>query len=595
MASIGIDLGTTNTRFSFFHNDKIEIITNDMGNKMTPTYIAFTENGCLFGDEAKDQSIINPQNTIFNFLRFVGKKFTDPDIQKDIINLPFKVISNDKDQPLFVVETQNETKQISVDELVTMFLSYVKKVIEKQINNKIGSTIITIPSCYNTNQRFCIKKAAEKAGFTFFSLVNTSLLSMLYFNNIEKSDDDFYALSFDFGGGTLDVTLVSIYSGMIEALATAGNDHLGGEDFNNSLIDYFADRFNEKYKCDIRQSPRALLKLRYACETAKRTLSTYSSARIDCDSIYEEHNLVDKISLQLFEDMNDELLNSTMIPVKKVLKDANVSKDEILHIVLFGESYKIHLIEQLFRELFNGKKVYKVINPGESGVYGAAFQSGLVSIENQNSNLFKDFLILQSIPISLGVEIEDGTNALIIYRNTSFPAKKSGVVTTTRNNQTDISIKIFEGEYNQSTKNDLIGVLNFSQISQAPKGVPRIEITFDVDSFGFMKVIARDKSTDISKTISIDVDNIATPIQNADVAVYDAQKGLENLCFTTRDLLLNDKMPKNMSQENKDLIKLEINDTIDWMMNNSCKDKSIYEERQIKIENLINGKKLAGK
>lgn len=333
MTAIGIDLGTTYTRFGYFHNENVEIITNDMENRITPTYVAYTEDGCLFGDEAKNQSLINPRNTIFNFLRFIGKKFSDPVIQKDIINLPFKVISNDKDQPLFVVENQSEIKHISVDELVIMFLSFVKEMIEKQINNKIEKTDITIPSYFNTKQRYCIKKAAEKAGFTFFSLVNTSLLSMINLTINEKSDDEYYALSFDFGGGTLDVSLVSIIEGTIETISTSGNDHLGGEDINNNMINYFADRFKEKYKSDLRQSPRALLKLRNACENAKKTLSTYSNAKIVCESIYEGHDLVDKISLQTFEYINNELLDSTMISVKNALKDANISKDEVLHIV----------------------------------------------------------------------------------------------------------------------------------------------------------------------------------------------------------------------------------------------------------------------
>lgn len=592
MAAVGIDLGTTYTRFSFFHNDNVEIITNNMGNRKTPTYVAFTEEGCLFGDEAKNQSLINPRNTIFNFLRFIGKKFSDPIIQKDIINLPFKIISGDNDQPLFAVENQNEVKRISVDELVTMFLSFVKEIIEKQMNDKIGKVVITIPSYFNTKQRFCIKKAAEKAGFTFVSLVNTSLLSMINFKIIEKKDNEYYAMSFDFGGGTLDVSLVYIVDGIIETISTSGNNHLGGEDINNNMIEYFAERFKEKYKSDLRQSPRALLKLRKACENAKKTLSTYSSAKIVCDSIYEGHDLVDNISLQTFEYLNDELLDSIMIPVKRAIKDANVSKDDILHVILFGGSSKVHFIEQLFREFFNGKKIYKGINPDESAVFGAAFQSGIISFDTNMSNILNDLLIIQAIPISLGVETKDEKQSLIIFRNRELPAKLSSVFTTTRNNQKEISIKIFEGDFCQSTKNDLIGVLNFSEVSQAPKGVPRIEIIFDIDSLGCMKVTARDKSTDISKTISIDVDNIAAPIQNADIEEYNPKKGLENLCFTTRDLLFDDKILKNVSQENKDLIKLEINDTIDWMMSNRFEDDSVYEEKQIKLEKFIKEKNI---
>lgn len=245
----------------------------------------------------------------------------------------------------------------------------------------------------------------------------------------------------------------------------------------------------------------------------------------------------------------------------------------------------------MFREFFNGKKIYKGINPDESGVFGAAFQSGIFSFDNNNSNILKNLLIIKAIPISLGVETIDKTQSLIVFRNTALPAKKSRVFTTTRNNQTEISIKIYEGDFCQSTKNDLIGVLNFSEFDQVPKGVPRIEIIFDIDSHGFIKVTARDKSTDNSKTISIDVDNIETPIKNADIDEYDPIKGLENLCFTTRDLLFNDKMPKNMSQENKDLVKLEINDTIDWMMSSNRDDNSTYEEKQIKLEKFIKEKK----
>lgn len=584
MAAIGIDLGTSYTCFGILRNNKVEIISNDIGNRTTPTYISFTEDECYFGDEAKNQASINPENTIFDFLRYVGLEFTDPIIQKDKKYLPYTIIEGDKNQPLFSVKHQGETKNFYVENLITMFLRKIKEIIQNQIKEEIKTTIISVPSNFNMKQRQCIKKSAEKAGLNVFDLINSSALSCITFGLNKKIDDEYDALIIDIGGGTTDVSLFSATRYMFEVLATAGDNHLGGEDFDNNMIEYFADRFQKKFNCDLRQSPRALRKLRTACENAKKTLSTSTKASIICDSIYEGHDLIDDITRSTFEKLNNELFKSTINVINKVFDGSFVSKNDISYIILVGGSSRIPRIQQLLQEFFNGQHLSRNVNPDEAVAYGAALKAAM--IDGNLSDLIANCLLLDCVSLSLGVEVRGKKMIPIICKNYTKPAKKFAVFTTYNNNQTDVSIKIYEGENSKTRFNNLIGVLNLSGIPPKPRYVARIEITFNISNLD-LKVSARDKSTGISNSITIDIDNILTPIENCEIDLFDAKTALENLLNTTHELVLEDDFSKKMSPENIEILKNETDEIINWMENLQHDDPSVYEEKLIYLENKI--------
>ena len=587
MAVIGIDLGTSYTCFGLFRDDKVEIIVNDVGNRTTPTYISFTEDGCIFGDEAKNQASINPENTIFDFLQVVGREFSDPVIQKDKLYWPFKIIQGDKNQPLFSVNYQGRTKNFNVEELITMFLTKIKEIVQDQIKEEIKGSIISIPSNFNIKQRQCIKKSAEKAGLSVFTLINSSALSGITFGLNDKIiDEEHHILIIDIGGGTTDISLISVTGYLFEVISTAGDNHLGGEAFDNKMIEYFADLFQKKFNCDLRQSPRSLRKLRTACENAKRTLTTSTKSSIICESIYQCHDLIDNITRTTFEQLNNELFKSIINLIAQVLDDVNVSKNDISNIVLVGGSSRIPRIQQLLQEFFNGQQLCRSINPDEAIAYGASIQA---AIRNENiSDVIKNVLLLDCLSISLGVEIKDKKMIPIIFRNTTTPTKKSGVFTTYNNNQTNVSIKIYEGEKSKTNFDNLIGVLNLSGISSKPRCVARIEITIDINSSGDVKVLARDKSSGISNSIIIDVDNISSPIDNSEIIIFDAITALENLSNTTHELILEEYFSKKMSPENIEILKHETDEIIKWMNDGQYKDTSAYEEKLIYLEDKIN-------
>ncbi|KAL2265143.1 hypothetical protein VTJ83DRAFT_6243 [Remersonia thermophila] len=600
--AVGIDLGTTYSCVGVFREDRCEIIANDQGNRTTPSFVAFTDTERLIGDAAKNQVAMNPYNTVFDAKRLIGRKFSDAEVQSDMKHFPFKIIDRNG-KPVIQVEFKGETKIFTPEEISSMVLTKMRETAESYLGGTVTNAVVTVPAYFNDSQRQATKDAGLIAGLNVLRIINEPTAAAIAYGLDKKVEGERNVLIFDLGGGTFDVSLLTIEEGIFEVKSTAGDTHLGGEDFDNRLVNHFVAEFKRKHKKDLTTNARALRRLRTACERAKRTLSSSAQTSIEIDSLFEGIDFYTSITRARFEELCQDLFRSTLVPVDRVLTDAKIDKTQVHEIVLVGGSTRIPRIQKLISEYFGGREPNKSINPDEAVAYGAAVQAAILSGDTSSKST-NEILLLDVAPLSLGIETAGGMMTKLIPRNTTIPTKKSEVFSTFSDNQPGVLIQVYEGERQRTKDNNLLGKFELTGIPPAPRGVPQIEVTFDLDANGIMNVSALEKGTGKTNQIVITNDKGRLSKEEIERMLAEAEKfkeedeaearrvaaknGLESYAYSLRNTLNDSKVDEKLDAADKEKLKSEIDKVVAWLDDNQQATREEYEDHQKELEAVAN-------
>jgi len=596
--SIGIDLGTTYSCVGVMKSgSKVEIIANDQGNRTTPSYVSFSDNERLVGEASKNSAAMNPKNTIFDAKRMIGRDYSDDEIQRDMKLWPFKVL-NVKNKPVVEVDYMGEKKQFRPEEISAMVLGRLKQTAEDYLGEKVTDAVVTVPAYFNDSQRNATKDAGTIAGLNVQRIINEPTAASLAYGLQQPKSEEQHVLIFDLGGGTFDVSLLSIDSGVFEVKATAGDTHLGGEDFDNKLMDFLVKEFQKKEKLDIRDSDRALRRLRTACERAKCALSSSHKATIDIDSLYEGVDFKYELTRARFEDLCDELFKKCLAPVERVLLDSKMAKGQINEVVLVGGSTRIPKVQQMIKDFFNGKEPSKSVNPDEAVAYGAAVQAAILS--GVKSEATQDLLLIDVTPLSLGIETAGEMMTKIIDRNSPIPCQKNKTFSTYQDNQPAVTIQVYEGERAKTKDCHLLGRFDLTGIPPAPRGTPQIVVSFDLNANGILAVSAVDKASGNAEKITITNDQARLSEAEIERMLKDAEKyadedakaaekvkaknELEAYAYQLKGAVSDEKLADKIDAADKETILEATKEALAWVESHQQADTTDYQNKKSELE-----------